>query len=124
MQSVEDPHQERERVIPMMILARRRRSMQPKRQYPLTTEVPRHVSNVERLAILPIDAPEIREIKTTTIVEGRITMLIDTPTLVINLSSSRPRKRRKCFQKSEDGYDPDLDGYYIEDSFPRYRSHD
>jgi hypothetical protein len=99
MQSVEDPHQERERVIPMMILARRRRSMQPKRQYPLTTEVPRHVSNVERLAILPIDAPEIREIKTTTIVEGRITMLIDTPTLVIDLSSSRPRKRRKCSKR-------------------------
>jgi hypothetical protein len=41
------------------------------------------------------------------------------PTLAIDLSSSRPRKRRKCIQKIEDGHDPDLDGYYMEECFPR-----
>jgi hypothetical protein len=108
----------------MMILARRRRSMQPKRQYPITTEVRRHVSNIERLAILPIDAPMTKEIESATIVERRVTMIIDAPTLVVDLSSNRPRKRRKCIRKIEDGYDPNLYGYYVEDCFPKDRSHD
>jgi hypothetical protein len=34
-------------------------------------------------------------------------MLIDAPTLAIDLSSSRPRKRRKCIRKIEDGHDPE-----------------
>jgi hypothetical protein len=62
---------------------------------------------------LPIDAPKIKEIENATIVERRVSILIDALTLVVNLSSSRPRKRRKCIQKIEDGYDPDLDGYYV-----------
>jgi hypothetical protein len=64
----------------MMILARHRRSMQPKRQYPITTEVPRHVSNVERLAIFPIDAPKSEDIENATIVDRRVTSLIHAPT--------------------------------------------
>jgi hypothetical protein len=51
-------------------------------------------------------------------------MLIDAPTLVVDLSSSKTRKRRKCIQKIEDGHDLDLDGYYMEDCFPKDRSHD
>jgi hypothetical protein len=50
------------------------------------------------------------QIISATIVERGVTMLIDVPTLTVNLSSSRPRKRRKCIQKIEDGQDPDLDG--------------
>jgi hypothetical protein len=46
-------------------------------------------------------------------------MLIDSPTLALDLSSSRPGKRRKCIQKIEDGHDPDLDGYCMEECFPR-----
>jgi hypothetical protein len=46
-------------------------------------------------------------------------MIIDAPTLAIDLSSSRPGKRRKCIQMIEDGHDPDLDGYYMEECFPR-----
>jgi hypothetical protein len=107
----------------MMILARHRRSMQPKRKYPITTEVPRHVSNVESLAILAIDAPKIKEIESARIVERRVNMLIDATILVVDLSSNRPRKRRKYIQKIEDGYDPDLNGYYVEDCFPKDRSH-
>jgi hypothetical protein len=79
---------------------------------------------VERLAILPIDAPKTKEIERTTIVEKGLTMLIDAPTLVVDLSSSRSSERTKCIQKIEDGYDPDLDGYYVKDCFPRDRSHD
>jgi hypothetical protein len=107
----------------MMILARHRRSMQPKRQYPITTEVPRHVSNVERLAIFPIDAPKTKEIESATIVERMVTMIIDAPTLVVDLSSLKPRRRRWYIQKIKDGYDPDLDHYYVEDGFPKDRSH-
>jgi hypothetical protein len=51
--------------------------------------------------------------------ERGVTMLIDAPTLVVDLSSSWPRKRRKCIQKIEDGHDPDLDGYYVEECFPK-----
>jgi hypothetical protein len=69
----------------MMILARRRRSVQPKRQYPITIEVPRHVSVVERLAILPIDAPKTKEIKSATIVDRRVTSPIHAPTHVLFL---------------------------------------
>jgi hypothetical protein len=57
------------------------------------------------------------QIVSGTIVERGVTMLIDVPTLAVNLSSSRPRKRRKCIQKIEDGHDPDLDGYYMEECF-------
>jgi hypothetical protein len=46
-------------------------------------------------------------------------MLIDAPTLAVDLSSSRPRKRRKCIRKIEDGHDLDLDGYCMEECFPR-----
>jgi hypothetical protein len=46
-------------------------------------------------------------------------MLFNAPTLVVDLSSSRPRKRRKCTQMIEDGHDPDLDGYYMEECFPK-----
>jgi hypothetical protein len=46
-------------------------------------------------------------------------MLINAPTLAVDLSSRRARKRRKCIQKIEDGHDPDLDGYYMEECFPR-----
>jgi hypothetical protein len=46
-------------------------------------------------------------------------MLINAPTLSVNLSSSRPMKRRKCTQKIEDGHDPDLDGYYMEECSPK-----
>jgi hypothetical protein len=59
------------------------------------------------------------QIISATIVERGVTMLIDVPTLTVNLSSSRPRKRRKCIQKIEDGQDPDLDGYYMEECFPK-----
>jgi hypothetical protein len=107
MQSMEARPSSRERVLPMMILARRRRSMQPKRQYSITTEVPRHVLNVQRLAILPIDAPKTKEIESATIVERRVTMLIDAPTLLVDASTDKPMKRRKNI---EDGYDPYLDG--------------
>jgi hypothetical protein len=64
------------------------------------------------------------QVISATIVERMVTMLIDAPTLVINLSSSKPRKRRKCIRKIEDGYDLDLDRYYVEDWFPKDRSHD
>jgi hypothetical protein len=76
------------------------------------------------LAILPIDAPKTKEIESATIVERGVTILIDAPTLVVDLSSSRLRKMRKCIRKIEDGYDPDLDGYYVEDCFPKDKSHD
>jgi hypothetical protein len=46
-------------------------------------------------------------------------MLINAPTLVVDLSPSRARKRIKCIQKIEDGDDPDLDGYYMEECFPK-----
>jgi hypothetical protein len=59
------------------------------------------------------------QIVSATIVERGVTMLIDVPTLTIDLSSSRTRKRRKCIQKIEDGHDPDLDGYYMEECFPK-----
>jgi hypothetical protein len=59
------------------------------------------------------------QIVSAIIVERGVTMLIDVPTLAVNLSSSRPRKRRKCIQKIEDGHDPDLDGYYMEECFPK-----
>jgi hypothetical protein len=63
-------------------------------------------------------------IVSATIVERGVTMLIDAPTLAVDLSSSRPRKRRKCIRKIEDGHDPDLYGYYVEDCFPKDRSSD
>jgi hypothetical protein len=69
----------------MMILARHRRSVQPKRQYPITTEVPRHVSVVERWVILPVDAPKTKEIESATIVDRRATSPIHAPTHVLVL---------------------------------------
>jgi predicted RNase H-like nuclease len=59
------------------------------------------------------------EIESAIIVERRVIVLIDAPTLVVDISSSKPRKRRKYIQKIEDGYDPDLDDYYMEDCFPK-----
>jgi hypothetical protein len=69
----------------MMIRARHRRSVQPKRQYPITTEVPQHVSIMERLAILPIDAPKTKEIESATVVDRRVTSPIRAPTHVLVL---------------------------------------
>jgi hypothetical protein len=59
------------------------------------------------------------EIESAIIVERRVIVLIDAPTLVVDISSSKPRKKRKYVQKIEDGYDPDLDDYYMEDCFPK-----
>jgi hypothetical protein len=69
--------------------------LQSKRQHPITKEVPRHVSNVERLDILPIDAPKTKEIESAIIAERRVTMPINAPTLLVDASTSKPRKRRK-----------------------------
>jgi hypothetical protein len=46
-------------------------------------------------------------------------MLINAPILAVDLSTSRPRKSRRCIQKIEDGHDLDLDGYYMEECFPK-----
>jgi hypothetical protein len=59
------------------------------------------------------------QIVSATIVERGVTMLINAPTLVVDLSSSRPRKRGKCIQKIEDGHDLDMGGYYMEECFPK-----
>jgi hypothetical protein len=59
------------------------------------------------------------QVISATIVERGVTMLINAPTFAIDLSSSRPRKRRKCIQKIEDGHDPDLDRYYMAECFPK-----
>jgi hypothetical protein len=48
-------------------------------------EVPRHVSVLERLAILPIDAPKTKEIESATIVDRRATSPIHAPTHVLVL---------------------------------------
>jgi hypothetical protein len=56
-------------------------------------------------------------------VEKGVTMLIDVPTLAVDLSSSRSRKRRKCIRNIEDGHDLELNGYYVEDCFPKDGSH-
>jgi hypothetical protein len=69
----------------MMIWARHKRSVKQKRQYPITTEVPRHVLIVERLAILPIDAPKTKEIESATILDRRVTLPIHAPTHVLVL---------------------------------------
>jgi hypothetical protein len=85
-----------------MMLARRRRSMQSKRQHPITKEfLPQLkrlqcVSIVDRLVIFPMDAPKSEEIENAIIVERRVTILINAPT-------SKPKKRRECIQKIEDG---------------------
>jgi hypothetical protein len=60
-----------------------------------------------------------KQIISATIVERGVTMLINARTLVVDLSSSRPRKWRKCTQKVDEGHDPDLDGYYMEECFPK-----
>jgi hypothetical protein len=59
------------------------------------------------------------QIISATIVERGVTMLINAPTLAVDISSSRPRKRKKCIPKVEDGHDPDLDGYYMEECLPK-----
>jgi hypothetical protein len=94
-----------------MMLVRYRRSIS---QHPITKKVlrqlkrPRHVSNVDILVILPIDALKTEEIKSAIIVVRGVTMLINAPT-------SKPKKRREYIQKIDDGYDLDLDDYYVED---------
>jgi hypothetical protein len=65
---------------------------------------------------------QFEQIISATIVERGVTMLIDVPTLAVDLSSSSPRKRRKCIWKNGDGHDLELDGYYVEDCFPKDRS--
>jgi hypothetical protein len=59
------------------------------------------------------------KIVSATIVERGVTMLINAPTLAVDISSSGPRKRKKCILKIEDGHDLDLDGYYIEECLPK-----
>jgi hypothetical protein len=109
----QDPHRERERVIPRMMFVRRRRSMQPERQHPIIKEVSRQlkqswrVSIVDMLVILPIYAPiDVRvaplhctptylkllrmrtkseENKSATIVDRRVISLICVPTHVLVL---------------------------------------
>jgi hypothetical protein len=146
-----------------MILARHRRSMQPKRKHPITKEVlrqlkrPRCFSIVDRLVILPIDAlidvsvlllhhtstdlkllqmqTKFEDIKSATIVDRMVTSLNRAPTHVLvflwhrhllqhHYLTRKPRKGRKYIQKMEDGYDPNLDSYYVEDYFPKDRSRD
>jgi hypothetical protein len=57
------------------------------------------------------------EIESAIIVERRVTMLV-------NASTSKPKKRREYIQKIEDAYDPDLDDYNVEDWFPEDGSRD
>jgi hypothetical protein len=45
-------------------------------------------------------------------------------TMLINAPTRKPKKRREYIQKIEDGYDPDLDDYYVEDWFTKDGSHD
>jgi hypothetical protein len=59
------------------------------------------------------------QIVSATIVERGVTMLINAPTLAVDISSNRPWKRKKCIPKIEDGHDPDLDGYYREECLPK-----
>jgi hypothetical protein len=35
--------------------------------------------------------------------------------MLINAPTRKPKKWREYIQKTEDGYDPDLDDYYVED---------
>jgi hypothetical protein len=44
--------------------------------------------------------------------------------MLVNAPICKPKKRREYIQKVEDGYDPDLDDYYMEDWFPKDRSRD
>jgi hypothetical protein len=107
-----------------MMMARHRRSMQSKRQHPITKEdlrqlkQPQHVSIVDRLVIMPIDAPKFEEIESAIIMERRATMLINAPTLLINAPTRKPKERRECIRKIEDEYDMGLDDYYVEHWFP------
>jgi hypothetical protein len=78
---------------------------------------------VDRNLKLPWMKTKSEEIESYTIVEKRVTMQIDAPTLVIDISSNKPWKRRKYIQKIEDEYDPDLDDYYMKYWFPD-RGHD
>jgi hypothetical protein len=45
-------------------------------------------------------------------------------TIIVNAPISKPKKRRDYIQKVEDGYDPELDDYDVEDWFPEDGSHD
>jgi hypothetical protein len=76
---------------------------------------------VERLAILPIDDPKTKEIESAITAERRVIMPVNAPTLLIDASTSKPRKRRKYIQKIED---PDLDDCYVGDWFLKDRSRD
>jgi hypothetical protein len=40
-------------------------------------------------------------------------------TMLINAPTRKPKKRSEYIQKIEDGYDPDLDDYYVEDWFTK-----
>jgi hypothetical protein len=80
-------------------------------------KLPRRISNMDRLVILPIDAPRTKEIECAIIVVRGVTMLINAPT-------SKPKKRREYIQKIEYRYDPDLNDYYVEDWFAKDGIHD
>jgi hypothetical protein len=43
---------------------------------------------------------------------------------LINAPTRKPKKRREYIQKIEDGYDLDLDYYYVVDWFTKGGSHD
>jgi hypothetical protein len=84
---------------------------------------------------MPIDAPESEETKSAIIVERRVTLLFNAPTHVLVLlwhhhllqhhhPTCKPKERMKCIRKVEDGYDLDLDYYYMEDWLLEDASHD
>jgi hypothetical protein len=62
---------------------------------------------MDRLLILPINAPKTEEIESAIMIVRGVTMLINAPT-------NKPKKKREYIKKIEDGYDPDLDDYYVE----------
>jgi hypothetical protein len=46
-------------------------------------------------------------------------MLINAPTLAAISHLADQGKGKKCILKIEDGHDPDLDGYYMEECLPK-----
>jgi hypothetical protein len=116
-----------------------------KKQHPTTKKVlrqlkqPQCVSSVHRLVIMPIDVlnhvrvpplhltptylkllrmrTKSKETKSVINVMRGVTMLFNAPT-------RKPKKRREYIQKIKDGYDLDLDDYYVEDWFTKDGSRD
>jgi hypothetical protein len=61
--------------------------------------------------------PKSEKIEGAINVERRVTIIVNAPI-------SKPKKIRDYIQKVEDGYDPELDDYDVEDWFPEDGSHD